>query len=295
MWAGVFAIMILAVAIVWWRSNGEEVASPLVDVAAQPPPSAPGPLGSVLPSDSGLGDAGPLRTASDDVIDPRSAVSPTPTVAKSEPADDDADWCVALARCGADAGNREWTWRVRDQVERWRYGNEESPDLSGRDFRDADLQRVNMANADLRGANLAGAALNEADLHGADLRGADFHKTDLSSADLRDAQLRGTDLRFALVFGTDLRGADLRDARIACRDCGTHTGMFSNLFGADLRGADFGRARIDDSIFEDADLRGANFADTRGVPMSMRGAVYNHDTVLPVGIDPDIWEMAYRP
>ena len=71
--------------------------------------------------------------------------------------------------------------------------------------------------------------------------------------------------------------------------------MFSNLFRADLRGTDFGRSRIDDSIFEDADLRGANFADTRGLPLSMRGAIYNDDTVLPVGIDPDVWEMVYRP
>ncbi len=281
-------------AISWWPNNAEDVPVPTVERAAEKRPvrgasSAADTLASARLIDE------ELAGAASDAIEAAPAVSATLPAETSEPADDEAQWCRALARCGANAGNREWTWGVRYKVDRWRYSDEARPDLGGHNFRDADLQEVDLANADLRGADLAGAALNKADLRGADLRDADFHLTDLSSADLRGARLRGADLRFALILGTDLRGADLRDARIACRDCGTHTGMFSNLFRADLRGADFGRSRIDDSIFEDADLRGANFADTRGLPLSMRGAIYNDDTVLPVGIDPDVWEMVYRP
>ena len=94
----------------------------------------------------------------------------------------------------------------------------------------------------------------------------------------------------------DLRRADLRDARLACADCATwSTMMFANLEGADLRGAHFGRTRIDGSFFADADLRGADLSETRGVPHSLEGALYGRDTRLPDRIDPERWRMVLDP
>ena len=99
----------------------------------------------------------------------------------------------------------------------------------------------------------------------------------------------------ALISVTDLRGADLRGASFACPDCTIVSVTFSNLTGADLRRVDFGPSWIANASFEAADLRGANFADTIGLPWSLRDAVYDDDTRLPVGVDPETWEMVYQP
>ena len=71
------------------------------------------------------------------------------------------------------------------------------------------------------------------------------------------------------VSNADLRGADLRGSRLSCRDRAIwSTAMSSNFSRADMRGFDFGSSRVDDSVFDGADLRGASLADTRGVRRS---------------------------
>ena len=192
--------------------------------------------------------------------------------------------------------SQEWIWEEWDG-DRWRYDDPHFPDLRGRDFGEADLTRVDLAGADLRGANLEGANLRRANLGSANLQGAVIKDTTFASSDLRNAVLRETDMGPPVVlFAADLRGADLRGARLGCHDCSAVTTiMHANLKGADLRGTQFGRSDIDDSSFEEADLRGANLAATRGPPASLRGALYDRDTRLPEGIDPERWEMIYVP
>jgi len=73
------------------------------------------------------------------------------------------------------------------------------------------LTGKNFRNADLQGADLQGADLRSADLKGADLRDADLRGADLQGADLRDAYLQGADLRSADLRSTDLKDADLKN------------------------------------------------------------------------------------
>lgn len=190
------------------------------------------------------------------------------------------------------SGLRSW-W---DDVERWRYAEEARPDLRGRDFGNADLKFVDLANADLRGADLEDANLHGADLRGADLQGAVIRRTYLYGMVLRNAVLRGTAIGPANISATDLRGADLRGVRIVCRNCSTWSLLMSSDFGgADLRQAHFGASHISGSAFDEADLRGANLAETEGVPRSLRGALYDRHTKFPERIEPKRWGMVYVP
>jgi len=195
--------------------------------------------------------------------------------------------------------NKEWKWDTTnpDKLYRWRYGDQEHPNLRGRDFGDADLQFVDLAHADLQDASFDGAKLAYADLRSANLKDAVLNATNLHDTDLRDADLQGTTMEMVFLFGVDLRGANLRGARLGCQDCNRlSVVMYSNLNGADLRGAHFGNSRIYDSVFEEADLRGADLAATRGLPMSLRGALYDDSTRWPEQIDPrEEWEMVYVP
>ena len=223
---------------------------------------------------------------------PVTAVGAAAAIAATSPAVDDAWQDVAMSQ----PPNRGWIWQER-AGDRWRFEDPHFPDLKGRDFRQADLTRVDLADADLRGANLEGAVLRMADLRSANLQGAVIKKTVFSSSDLRDAVLRETEMEPPInLMGADLRGADLRRARLGCQDCSFMSPMlFANLNGADLRGTQFGRSHISRAVFEEADLRGANLAATRGLPASLRGALYDRDTRLPEGIDPEQWNMVYVP
>lgn len=72
----------------------------------------------------------------------------------------------------------------------------EAEDLSGVDFREANLsnaflQNANLSGADLRGARLRGAFLNNCNLDGADLRGADLRWAKLTGVSIVGAQFDG--------------------------------------------------------------------------------------------------------
>ena len=78
-----------------------------------------------------------------------------------------------------------------------------------RDFRGADLCRV-----DLRGANLRGANLRWANLIGTNLNQADLTGANLIEVELRGASLCGTDFRGAILGGANLSKAELRGANL---------------------------------------------------------------------------------
>ena len=186
----------------------------------------------------------------------------------------------------------QWLREGERPVDRWRYTGRNHLDLRGEDLSGADLEYVDMSNADLRAANLKGTDLQHADLRSANLGGATLEGTFLYGADLREAAFRDTVAGPVNVSNADLRGADLRGSRLSCRDCAVwSTAMSANFSRADMRGFDFGSSRVDDSVFDGADLRGANLANTRGVPRSFREALYDVRTRFPAGFNPLAWKM----
>ena len=292
-WRTVLGCAFVVAFCLFWlaRPGGESttaiVAKPLAATTLADSPAhsreAPGsesPLSTVAPSEPN----GHRASAPDRIAEGDGRVSPNGGTV-SEPS-------RKAKSTNAEDRDRAW-W---DDVQRWRYLDAARPDLRGRDFGGAELHFVDLANADLRGANLEDANLHRADLRGANLQGAIVKRTYLYGAVLRDAVLRGTEIGPANIAVADLRGADLRDVRIVCEDCSTWSLLDgSNLNGADLRGAHLGSSVIQRSAFEEADLRGANLAETEGMPRSLRGALYDRHTVLPERIDPEIWEMVYVP
>lgn len=187
---------------------------------------------------------------------------------------------------------------------RWRYSDATHPTLSGEDFGGADLRFVDLSNANLQGANFKDAQLDFADLRHADLQGAAFDRTQLVRTDLREAMLRGATMTPPVnIHGADLRGADLRDVRFPFQydRAGemTLSGITSTrLDDADLRGVVFSWTMIAGSVFDGADLRGADLSTAVGRPDSLRGALYDQHTRLPgIGgeIDPQEWQMISVP
>lgn len=108
-------------------------------------------------------------------------------------------------------------------------------DLSGADFRGADLTEAHFAPLEWRAGQGTLTTTYSNVLKGCDFSGARLHRADMSRAILWFARFTGADLTDAKLSGSDLSKAD-----------------FS---GADLTGADFAGA----------DLEGANFVGARGL------------------------------
>ncbi len=127
--------------------------------------------------------------------------------------------------------------------------------LQGADLSFAQLQGATLLRAQLQGAillvaQLQGATLQSAEFQGADLRGALLQGANLSMADLRGADLS----RFMVLAGfkTRLQGADLRDAQLQGADL-----RDAQLQGANLRKAMIWRTRVNNALWDLADLRGS--------------------------------------
>jgi hypothetical protein len=117
--------------------------------------------------------------------------------------------------------------------------------ISGADFRFADLQDLVASGGQLSGtklqlANLSRAQLNGGNLMGASLDGALVEGANLRGAAMRDVSLRGASLRRANLAGADLSGADLRGADL--------TDTF--ISGMGFRAADDVAARFQGALFD---------------------------------------------
>ena len=86
---------------------------------------------------------------------------------------------------------------------------EQLPDLKGADLSGIDFKWADLAHANLSGADLSGTDLRWADLTAADLTGANLSNTNLSWASLMEADLQDADLRGAILNRTNLTQADL--------------------------------------------------------------------------------------
>jgi uncharacterized protein YjbI with pentapeptide repeats len=172
-------------------------------------------------------------------------------------------------------------------------------DLSGRDFRRADLRDARVANftaqgADLRDARFEGSVFYGADLKGADLRGVSLAQLAATNLDLSDtrldgarlsevslagARLAGANLSRATGEGVDFRRANLRQAVL--RQARLPGAQFreANLAGADLSGAGLVGANLDWANLAGANLSGATI---RGASFEL--AIYDCSTRLPAGV-----------
>ena len=92
---------------------------------------------------------------------------------------------------------------------------EQLPDLKDADLSGVDFKWADLANAKLKGADLSGTDLRWADLTAADLTGANLTGADLSWASLMEADLQDADLRGAILNRTNLTGADLTRTNMA--------------------------------------------------------------------------------
>lgn len=101
--------------------------------------------------------------------------------------------------------------------------------LTGRNLRDANLQRAVLKDADLTGADLSGALLDEADLAGANLSQARVVEASLQATRLAGARVIGTDFTGSLLRGTQFQGALLVCDRASV--CGLANAKIENITG----------------------------------------------------------------
>jgi uncharacterized protein YjbI with pentapeptide repeats len=169
--------------------------------------------------------------------------------------------------------------RLKAGVETWNQWRAEHqgihPDLSGVNFRGANLRRVDLTRANLSDADLTRADLTRANLSEANLRGAIFARADLCEADpggaafrqagLREADLSRANLRGAIFARSDLSRANLTNVVIGWT-------VFGNVDLSTVRGleslAHFGPSTIGiDTLYRsqgnipDVFLRGAGVPD----------------------------------
>lgn len=138
-------------------------------------------------------------------------------------------------------GVHEWNeWRARSQVR-------------------PDLRHAPLSRASLAGYNLAGADCREAVFAKADLSGCEFAGANLAFADLRAAGVGGAIFSSTSLFHAELEGADFSGAR--------------------MDNVNFNEAKLDKTIFRNAQLRFCEFANAR-----LTGADFSYSSMAHVNL-----------
>ena len=122
--------------------------------------------------------------------------------------------------------------------------------VGGAKFTDALLQKADFSAAELDGASLVGASAD-----GAKFVGSRMQKIDASKADFSGGDFSGADLSGAMLAGTVFAGS--RMAGLQAKACVADKASFEDC---DLSGAVFGESRCNGARFNGADLQQANFA-----------------------------------
>jgi uncharacterized protein YjbI with pentapeptide repeats len=117
---------------------------------------------------------------------------------------------VALVVC---AGPRESRAITAPELRGQRAQQQIEPDMHGRNLRQREFLKSDLAGVDLHGSDLRGAVFN-----GSNLQGADLREVDLQDAVVFASRLEGADLRGALLRNAMLMQSRFRDARIADAD-----------------------------------------------------------------------------
>jgi len=136
--------------------------------------------------------------------------------------------------------NLEHLVKLKEGVEAWNYWRKENPeivpDLTGANFRDADLNKAN-----LNGAILSNANFNRANLFDTNLNNTILHNANLDRAVIKTSSLVDSDLTGASLFFANL--------------------ILANLTKANLKNADLDRAQVLSTNFDSAILTGACIQD----------------------------------
>ena len=180
-------------------------------------------------------------------------------------------------------GRSDWNaWRRSQRFIGRDGGHGGEPDLSGANFKHANLHRCDFAGVNFSGANLCSANLNWADLREANLSGvrmnyANLVEAQLGKANLRDAQLRGASLFRSNLDNAELRRADFRDACLEdaslCEANLYETDLRdASLYKTDFTGANLNSARLAGSDARGVDLRRANLTDVDLSRVNLDGA-----------------------
>ena len=170
--------------------------------------------------------------------------------------------------------------KILDEHARWIFSHGKAGKLA--DFKNWKLDKLNLENENLpfaklqyvslKGANLSGINFRQADLLqgcfiGAYLDDADFANANLSGSDLSYSKCRGANfananLEGAIFEGVDLSGANFAKAILRCVNFKEANLSSAALVDADIEGANFQGANLDGTSFEGIDFDKANFDET---------------------------------
>ena len=162
-------------------------------------------------------------------------------------------------------------------------------DFSGSDFRGADLRGAdlhfctlvgsNFQDADLRGASLQGAQLGESNLTRANLQGANLLRADLNQVNLRNASLCWCILRETYCYYTDFSEVDLSWADLKSANLSNATFYRTKLFEANFADTNLSHTNLNMAVLDQTDFQGAAMYDTILAAVDLCGAV-NLDAIV---------------
>jgi mxaJ protein len=141
-------------------------------------------------------------------------------------------------------------------------------DLSGIDFKGANLTAAVLNRSNLTGANLSRCNLTVSFAEGTNLTEANLQGAMMFSMQLQGANLKGANLSGARLIG-DLRRANLEQAVLTKMDGAADMKnqsmglMRANIVSANLRGADLSGSDFSRADFSFSDLSGAKLAGTK--------------------------------
>ena len=86
------------------------------------------------------------------------------------------------------------------------------PDMHGRNLRQREFLKSDLAGVDFHGADLSGAVFNGSNLQGADLRDVELQDAVVFASRLENADLRGASLRNAMLMQSRFGAAQIANA-----------------------------------------------------------------------------------
>ncbi len=136
-------------------------------------------------------------------------------------------------------------------------------DLTNTTFVDATLDGAAFEQSTLLNANLSGVSAKRVNLFRSEMSGVQLTDANLSDANLAQVIAQGARMSAVTATHADFTGADLRNSDLSGADL-----SFANLAGANLTGVNFTGANLTGAVLWLADINGASFT----------GAVFSRTT-----------------
>ena len=176
-------------------------------------------------------------------------------------------WIFSSGRVGKLADVNNW------KLDKYNLENEDFPfaklqfvsfrgaNLSGINFRQADLLMGNFIGAYLDGADLEGANLSGGDLSFSKCMGANFANTNLEDANFEGADLSETNFAKAILRSANFKGANLLSAELSDADIEGANFQGANLEGTNLQSADLFKADFDETFLINHNIKKINLPE----------------------------------